>query len=488
MEFSKAPLTELTDAERLHALERFAILRPYIEQNVSLNTIAKDNGIHPKTLRRWLSAYRCKGLSGLVRKTRSDRSTPKIPTQLKYLIEGLALQKPAPSVSSIHRQVLDVAVDKGWPQPSYGCVYRVVQRLDPALLCLAVEGSKVYRERFDLIHRREADGPNAIWQADHTLLDIWLVDDRGQPHRPWLTCIMYDYSRAVAGYFIGFGAPSALITSLALRQAIWRKEDHRWHICGIPQAFYTDHGSDFTSHHLEQVAADLKMRLMFSIPGMPRGRGRIERFFETVNQLLLCGLPGYAPAKAQGVHAKASLTLTQLDEKFRAFILDTYHRRLHGGMGCTPQMRWGAGGFLPHLPESLEHLDLLLLTVAKSRRVRPDGIRFQCMRYIDPTLAAYIGQNVTIRYDPRDLAEIRVYHDNTFVCRAVCQELAGQVVGLKEVIRARNRRRKQLQGEVKSRSEVVEQFLAVHQPEPPIDCVANHTSSPTTSLKRYFNE
>jgi putative transposase len=78
--------------------------------------------------------------------------------------------------------------------------------------------------------------------------------------------------------------PSALHTSLALRQAIWRKEDPRWIVCGIPEVLYTDNGSDFTSHHLEQVGADLKIRLIFSLPGKPRGRGRIERFFSTVNE------------------------------------------------------------------------------------------------------------------------------------------------------------------------------------------------------------
>jgi hypothetical protein len=42
-------------------------------------------------------------------------------------------------------------------------------------------------------------------------------------------------------------------------------------VCGIPDKFYTDHGSDFTSRHLEQVAADLHMALVFSIAGKPRG-------------------------------------------------------------------------------------------------------------------------------------------------------------------------------------------------------------------------
>jgi putative transposase len=46
---------------------------------------------------------------------------------------------------------------------------------------LAHEGTKAYAEAFDLIHRREADRPNAIWQADHTLLDILLVRDASKP-------------------------------------------------------------------------------------------------------------------------------------------------------------------------------------------------------------------------------------------------------------------------------------------------------------------
>jgi hypothetical protein len=50
------------------------------------------------------------------------------------------------------------------------------------------------------------------------------------------------------------------------------------------------------------------------------------------------------------------------------------------------------------MPESLEKLDLLLLTVARQRKVHADGIRYQGLRYIDTTLAAYIGEPVTLRY------------------------------------------------------------------------------------------
>ncbi len=43
------------------------------------------------------------------------------------------------------------------------------------------------------------------------------------------------------------------------------------------------------------MSIDLKMGLVFSQVGKPRGRGKIERFFRTMEEMLLARLPGYAP-------------------------------------------------------------------------------------------------------------------------------------------------------------------------------------------------
>ena len=160
----------------------------------------------------------------------------------------------------IHRRVCEWSQQHHLTPPSYGIVYNIIRALPAGLTTLAHQGTKAYQQRFDLLYRREADGPNAIWQADHYVLDVLLVREGKAPAKPWLTVVIDDYSRAIAGYFLTFDAPSALNTSLALRQAIWRKDDPRWHVCGVPLVFYTDSGSDFISHHLKQVAADLKMR------------------------------------------------------------------------------------------------------------------------------------------------------------------------------------------------------------------------------------
>lgn len=483
------PLTSLSEAQRTQALERFALLRPALEGQIPQTQLAREQQIPLSTIQRWIKQYREKGLAGLANTSRSDKGkSRRLSAEAVTLIEGLALQTPPRSMASIHRQVVEIAEKQGWRPPSYDQVRQIIKGLDPALVTLAHQGAAAYREEYDLLYRREATHSNAMWQADHTLLDIVLLDEAGKPARPWLTVIEDDYSRAIASFRLTFAEPTALTTALALRQAIWRKADPDFHICGIPSVFYTDHGSDFISRHMEQVAADLGIELIFSEKGVPRGRGKIERFFRSVNELLLQDLPGYCP---KGYQAEAKLSLPVFEQKFRTWLLSDYQHRVHSETKCPPAERWEAGGYLPRMPDSVERLDLLLLTVAKTRKVHQDGIRFQGYRYMDTLLASYVKEEVLIRFDPADMAVIKVFHQDRFVCRAICAELSGVTVSLKEIEKARNKRRAEVRAGLGGRATLVEQFLAAHQ----VEETASLAKAPEQSteparprLKRYIHE
>lgn len=476
-------LTFYTDAQRDQALRSFESIKPFLEDGIPLTTLSSRSKMALRTLRRRVKNYREHGLIGLIRYKRSKKAPSRC--ALEPIVEGLLLRLPDRSISSIWREVLRIADEQSWEIPSYSTVYRIVQNLDRQLISMAHDGTKAYRDKFELIHRRECKRSNQIWQADHTLLDCWVLDEAGNPRRPWLTVILDDFSRAVCSYYLSFEAPCSYRTALTLRQAIWRKADQRWLIAGIPDVFYTDNGSDFTSKHMEQVAADIKMRLIFSTKGMPRGRGKMERFFLTVNELFLCHQQGYIAGKEQ---SKAALSLPELGERFHDWVVGDYMARIHAGIKCTPNERWTKNAFLPRLPDSLEQLDLLLLTVARARFVHPDGIRFQCLRYFSTTLAAYVGEAVVIRYDPRDMAEIRVFYKNRFLCRAVCSELETETVSLQEIIRARNERRRELKREITSRNTLVSRYISVHRPEVLVLQAAQRTETSTVELKRYEND
>ena len=129
-----------------------------------------------------------------------------------------------------------------------------------------------------------------------------------------------------------------------------------------------------------------------------------------------------------------------------------------------------------------------MATVAKPRVVHRDGIRFTGYRYVDTTLAGYIGEAVTIRYDPRDIAEIRVFHNNVFICRPVCAELADRTVSLKDITTARKQRRRQLRTQIHTRSQLADRYLQIHQPPTRPGKPRPEPPTSTTRLKRYHND
>jgi putative transposase len=137
----------LSEAERDLALERYQHLRPALEDEVPLAHVAHAHQISLRTAQRWAAQYRMYGLAGLIRAPRADRGVHRrLVPELQHLIEGLALQRPPPSAATIHRQIGPIARAHGWPIPSYTSVYGIIQQLDPALVTLAHQGSKVYRE------------------------------------------------------------------------------------------------------------------------------------------------------------------------------------------------------------------------------------------------------------------------------------------------------------------------------------------------------
>ncbi|PDX98875.1 transposase [Bacillus pseudomycoides] len=482
MQNEPLPLTAYSSEQRQAAMIKYQVIAPYLRSEKNLIAIVEETGIAKRTLRYWIRNYEKFGLKGLIRKTRSDSGKIQLDSEVIVTIEQMILKHRRNSLTSIHRMICEHCQQQSWKQPSYYQVYKIAQSLSQSLKNLAHDGQKAYENQYDLIHRREASYPNEIWQADHTLLDILVLNEKGKPERPWLTIILDDYSRAVAGYFLTFQAPSATQTALTLHQGIWHKQNSDWIICGIPEQFYTDHGSDFTSNHLEQVAIDLKINLVFSKVGVPRGRGKIERFFLTVNQLFLQDLPGYLGNETN----TSLLTFKELDERFANFIINNYHHRIHGTTKKEPILAWNESGFLPNMPENLESLDLLLLNLAKTRKVHSDGIRFQGLRYIDTNLAAYVGETVIIRYDPRDIAEIRVFYQDKYLCTAISPEISNYTVDLKDVVSARNNVRKNLKKQLESRKTVVEEIVMSKQNG--WKAQSNKSSSKKSKLKRYIND
>ncbi|HET7637823.1 MAG TPA: hypothetical protein VFK47_03705 [Ktedonobacteraceae bacterium] len=121
MTASLIPLTALSEAQRAQALERFAIIRPALEEGIAQAQGARPHQMVPGMVQLWIKRSREKGLFGLANSVaRSEKGkSRRLPTEAVWLIKGLALQTPPRSAASIHRQVSTIAKEQGWPPPAF---------------------------------------------------------------------------------------------------------------------------------------------------------------------------------------------------------------------------------------------------------------------------------------------------------------------------------------------------------------------------------
>jgi putative transposase len=166
-------LTQLSERQRERALERYRKLRPHLEQDAPLTGVAKEASLPLRTTQRWVSRYPQFGLIGLIRAGRTDEGKRRrVSDDLRHLAEGLALERPPFGPSAIYREICRIPRARGEPPPGYHTIYNVIRAIPDDLKTLALSGEKAYREVYDLVHRREAERSNKIWQADYTRLDL----------------------------------------------------------------------------------------------------------------------------------------------------------------------------------------------------------------------------------------------------------------------------------------------------------------------------
>lgn len=195
-------LVDMSDVERKLTPEEYKLLEPHLQNGRELRSVSEGSDVSFRTLQRWVAAFKREGLTGLVRKGRINSGERRAVTpRLCEVIEGLALEKPRLPLTSVHRQVKQFAHLVGEPAPSYWVVRDVVLSLPNHLRTLAQQGNRGFCGLYEIVHRREASEPNALWQADHAQLDILLLREDGSAGRPWLTAVIDDYSRSIAATF-----------------------------------------------------------------------------------------------------------------------------------------------------------------------------------------------------------------------------------------------------------------------------------------------
>ncbi len=452
------------EQERLSVLQQLLATADqprYIERQ---RAVAEKLGLSDRSVRRLLRQLREEGVAQVVRRVRSDRGAARIGEDWqKFIVQtykdgnrGSRSLSPAQVAVRVKVRAQELGLED---YPSHMTVYRLLKPL-------TAQGQRAKRSlgwREDCLVLKSAEGleipiewSNQVWQVDHTRADVLVVDQFGQLlERPWLTIVIDTYSRCIMGFHLGFDAPSAWVVCLALRHAILPKQyssayelQGDWGTYGLPQYLYTDRGKDFRSQHLQQVASELK--IVPCLRRKPSDGGIVERPFGTFNTQFFSTLPGYVNSnvteRSPVAESEACLTLMQLEQMLVRYLVDHYNQAIDARMGNQSRIgRWEAGRIaqLPLLGE--RELDLCLMQRDQRTVYRSGYLQFASLTYQGEHLAAYAGETVILRYNPRDITTVYVYQiqDNkeVFLTRAHAMGWETETLSYREAQALSERRR-----------------------------------------------
>ncbi|MFD0502226.1 DDE-type integrase/transposase/recombinase [Streptomyces chiangmaiensis] len=222
------------------------------------------------TLDRWILEWRQGGFDALPPSLR--QSQPCTPPEVVELAMALKKENPDRAAAQV-RRILRAQL--GWAPDE-----RTLQRMFHRTGLIALKTARPA----DAFGRFEADRPNELWVGD--ALHGLRIDGR----KMYLFAFLDDHARAVVGHCWGFAQDTGDLPRPSGRRLASGPGRPR-----CPAVHLVDNGSAFVDSWLLRACAKLGIKLVHSVPGRPEGRGRIERFFRTVNgefTKYLRGCPG----------------------------------------------------------------------------------------------------------------------------------------------------------------------------------------------------
>lgn len=338
-----------------------------------------------RTLYYYYSNYQKHGFDGLKPKRRTDKG--KHPSLKMELIQDiLALKKELPSRSAVKiLAMLTIAKPKGEISISVRTINRILYQYGYTRESLAAS-SRVYV-------KHEKEKINEMWQSD-VMSAFYIPDGSGGKKMAYLIGIIDDHSRRIvhSEFYLDSTLPRLEDT---LRKAVVK--------LGVPSSLYVDNGKIFVAGQFKLICARLGIRLIHSRPYMPAGKGKIEKFWDYVQNSFLTEI------KNQPVNS-----LSELNDLYFAWKKVEYDDKYHTSIESTPIERWNkslsSGTKLKYFsPVELEEIFLH----SQERKVNKYGVvPFEGNTYEAP--AELIGKTVVVRYNPFHLDNLHIYFDEKY--------------------------------------------------------------------------
>lgn len=345
------------------------------------------------TLERWYYAYRGAGFDALRLRERADKGRAKaLSPETCDALTKCRKEHPELNITSLVRQMETTGVITPG-SVSISTIYRHFARIGldkrtmKALQNTVTSGpTKAFEFAFS----------NQLWMTDAMTGPVLRVGN-GPVQKTCLLAFIDDCSRVCPH---GQYYPAERLEFLldCFKHAIRAR--------GVPEKLYTDNGGIFTSRHVQTICATLNVGLIHHKPYHAWSKGKIERWFLTVQHDF-----------EQRLIFQPVSSIVELNSRFWQWLNAEYHQRKHGSLdGQSPSDRFAERAGRLKLVD--DDIDLEGLFLARTtRRVRMDAtISLEGKVFEVPV--ALRGRDVDVRYDPFAFARVEIWLNDQFVGKA----------------------------------------------------------------------
>ena len=405
-----------------------------------------ERQISVETLYRKWAAIRAGDWDALVDKRGKARKGQSVlPPEVEQYFLSLYLDEarlPIPRCVAMAEQWTRDNMPEALPLPSYHTFYRKAKAVPYPVMVLCREGEKAYYDKCSPYIRREYESiaANDFWIGDTHTLDVESMGPDGTLHRLYLSA----WLDARSGIFVGWYVtdhPGSQATLNALRKGILAR--------GIPLNVYVDNGREFLTYDIGGRGHRAKKHLAdgsepFAPPGVFERLGikmtnaivrnarakLVERRFEDFKNYVSRLFPTYTGGNVVEKPNRLKYVLKQGDHvPTDAEVIAAVDTLIEGYLNCEPYggsvaedkgkrrvdvWRESLANGAVRKPASERDLQLMLMRTSKPVRVTRRGVTLKLhgleLDYYTPELANLRMQDkVYLRYDPEDLAKVRVY-------------------------------------------------------------------------------
>lgn len=358
------------------AVNRLQIISPLMDPALDKakkqelkETASKQYGISERTIRRWMNNFKEGGFESLKPKIPETTGSSKIPEDL--INEAIQLRREVPKRSVM--EIIRILEWEGRVEPGFLRKSTLQDQLSAR--GYSSRQMRTYAKDKTSARRFQKPWRNYLWQAD-IKYGIYI---QGKP--TYMVCFLDDCTRNI------LHSEFYLTLDQSIVQDCFRKAILKY---GAPDSVYFDNGKQFRTHWMKRACGKLGIRLLFAKPYSPEGKGKQERYNQTVDAFL---------REAYLVKPK---TLEQLNQLYEVWMQECYLNVPHSALsGKTPHEAYQSDPHEIRLLSADVIADAFLF--CEKRKVDKGGcISFNGQKYEVELGLSMIHRNVDVVYDPSD--------------------------------------------------------------------------------------